>query len=937
MQKLRKWLERLPFWLKPPIVHAGDDDANRRAYVVHVISLTVISAGVVGITANYLSGSTTAMLPVITGILLVILAYVLNQHSRIQAAGLLLIAAMLWVVTRLLMVGNGIHDISITLYPAIMIMVSLLLENRAIILGYLLILISLGVVIFGEIGGYFTSEKAVNPADPADFIILAAILTVIGVSLRLITRYLQRSMHQARQSASALQISEEALRRSSEQLSALNKITIAINHLQSLEDVLEDILVQLQAALPLDVFFVSLYDSKDEMITYPIMYDSGSRIQEKPIKLIASSMVKHVITTSQPLLLNRTEEEIIDRQRYPNLMVGNRNRISASILMVPLQSSGENIGVVSTQSYTQNAYTQEHLEFLQGAASQITIAIQNARLYDALHSELAERRRSETALRQSEARLRAIIENIPYDLWMCDTAGRYVIQSSVSLRMAGNAIGKLPDDLNFPEEVKRSWVNLHRRALDGQIVLEEASWPLDGEIHSFLTMLAPVRDEDGMLGFVGMNVDITDLKRSEEALRHYAERIEILHQIDQAILAVRSPQEIAVAALSRLPHLMHCTSASLALLDVPAGTAQVVAIYSQGETHPGSGEIVTFNDPPRLEQLLAGDVVVITDLDTQPLEGPPSLNRVLLQGPVHAVIVVPLRHQEQLVGVLSVGAEKRGQLSQEDVKIISEIAIQLAISIHQSQLVTTVQQLNTELEQRVMQRTAELEAAYRELEAFSYSVSHDLRAPLRGVTGYISLFMEDYGVGLEAAARDYLQRIQTSARRMNLLIDDILTLSRIGRQTLRCTKFNLHKLFQEVLDEQLVGKDSTRIHITLHPMPVVVADRSLLRQVAQNLVDNALKYSRSQPVAEVEIGSLEQENRPVFYVKDNGVGFDMRFADRLFTPFQRFHSQDEFEGTGIGLAIVHRILQRHGGSVWVETAPGQGTTFYFTIPEITEE
>jgi PAS domain S-box-containing protein len=612
-------------------------------------------------------------------------------------------------------------------------------------------------------------------------------------------------------------------------------------------------------------------------------------------------------------------------------MIGNPERPSASILMAPLPYGGDVIGVVSAQSYTLNAYTRDDLDFLQGTASQIAIAVQNARLYDSLKSELSERRRSEAALRQSEARLRAIIENIPYDLWMCDNSGRYVMQSSVSRRIAGDVTGKLPEELNFPPEVLRVWSSIHSRALDGQIVLEETGYRVNGEEHNFLTMLAPIRETESLVGFVGMNVDITDLKRSEEALRQYAERIAILHQIDQAILEVRSPQEIAMAALSRLPDLMPCTTASLALLDVNAGVAQVVAIYSHGNTLPGSGEMVAFHDPPRLQQLMAGEVVYITDLVTQPIDGPPSLNRVLLQGPIHAVIAVPLSHQEQLIGVLSVGAEKRGQLSPEDVKVITEIATQLAISIHQSQLVTEVQQLNTELEQRVQQRTAELEAAYKELEAFSYSVSHDLRAPLRGVMGYLRLFIEDCSEGLDADAQDYLRRIQDSAQRMNLLIDDLLSLSRVSRKSLERAQFSLHALFREVLDELMVGRDAARIQVSLHPMPVVEADRSLLRQVVQNLLENALKYSRSQPVARLEIGSLEKDHQPVFFVKDNGVGFDMQFADRLFSPFQRLHNQDEFEGTGIGLAIVHRILQRHGGRIWAEAAPGQGAAFYFTL------
>ena len=722
----------------------------------------------------------------------------------------------------------------------------------------------------------------------------------------------------------------EDLKRRSEQLVTLNQIAAAVTSQQELDSVFELTFDLLKSNLPLDVFYVSLYDEAEDLISYPILYDGGKRWQEEPGSLSKFSWIKKVITKSEPLLIQRSQVEIDERMKGSGRFLGDRERISASILMVPLQIGSQNIGVVSVQSYDLNAYNNKDLDFLSGAANYVAIAIQNVRLFRELQSELEEGQRSSNALRQSEARLRAIIENIPYELWMVDREQRYVIQSSVSIQVSGALLGKTLDELEIPLEEKKAWERLYRQAREGQSVLEEGEWRVQNELRTFLTMLAPVQDEENMLGFVGMNIDITELKHSEERLRQYAARIEILHEIDQAILAVRSPQEIAVATLSRLPRIVPCSSASLALLNVDELTAEVIAIYSDDEVHPGTGK-VPFQDPERLDQLLDGHIVYITDLVTQPLEGPPSLNRVLLQGPIHAVIAVPLRHQDKLVGVLSVGAALRGQLSRDDVQITQEIATQLAISIYQAQLTDAIETINTELEQRVLDRTAQLEEAYRELEAFSYSVSHDLRAPLRGITGYLNFFMEDFGAGLEGDAQDYLQRIKESAKRMNELIDDLLSLSRVGRQKLELTTFSMGELVQQVLSEAITGQDPERIQVTINPLPRVQADRGLLHQVFQNLIDNALKYSSNQPVSQIEIGSLMKDHKTSIYIRDNGVGFDMKFADKLFTPFERLHSRDEYEGTGIGLATVKRILTRHEGQIWVESAPGEGTTFYFTI------
>jgi PAS domain S-box-containing protein len=236
-----------------------------------------------------------------------------------------------------------------------------------------------------------------------------------------------------------------------------------------------------------------------------------------------------------------------------------------------------------------------------------------------------------------------------------------------------------------------------------------------------------------------------------------------------------------------------------------------------------------------------------------------------------------------------------------------------------------IRDLNAELEQRVRDRTAELES-------FSYSVSHDLRAPLRGIDGYIRMLQEDFGGILPPEAARLLGVVSSEARRMGQLIDDLLGFSRLGRQTMSITEVDLGALVSGVFDGMVHGIASRVPRLQLQPLPPVPGDVAMLRQVFANLIGNSVKFSRRQPDPVIEVGGRVDEGHVTCFVRDNGVGFDSRYAHKLFQVFQRLHSEEEFEGTGVGLAIVHRVIQRHGGRVWAEGAPGKGATFSFTLP-----
>jgi len=240
--------------------------------------------------------------------------------------------------------------------------------------------------------------------------------------------------------------------------------------------------------------------------------------------------------------------------------------------------------------------------------------------------------------------------------------------------------------------------------------------------------------------------------------------------------------------------------------------------------------------------------------------------------------------------------------------------------------------LNEQLELRISERTAQLEAANRDLESFSYSVSHDLRAPLRAIDGFSSVLQSEYGEQLSGNGLVLLERVHFNARRMGALIDDLLKFSRLGRQPLNTRLVDPSGIVQTALEMLKNEYEDRSVEFQIHELPACQGDPSLLTQVWTNLLSNALKYSQKRPDARIEVGCLKGESGGnVYYVKDNGVGFDMRYADKLFGVFQRLHSEDDFKGTGVGLALVHRIVTRHGGRIWAESEPEKGATFYFTL------
>jgi signal transduction histidine kinase len=289
-------------------------------------------------------------------------------------------------------------------------------------------------------------------------------------------------------------------------------------------------------------------------------------------------------------------------------------------------------------------------------------------------------------------------------------------------------------------------------------------------------------------------------------------------------------------------------------------------------------------------------------------------------------IVVPLIVHDLVIGTVSVASCEEAAFTDVDVQILAPMAAQLASAIDNIRLYGEVKDYASTLERRVAERTAELEA-------FSYSVSHDLRAPLRAIDGFSRILQEDHGAALDEQAHRYLTLVRGGTQRMGRLIDDLLAFSRLGRQELVRRPVRMADLARQALEELKEERAGRQLDVTIDDLPEAFADPGLLRQVFANLLSNALKFTRVRTPARIHVGSTRENGETVFFVEDNGVGFDMAFVGKLFGVFQRLHRQEDYEGTGVGLAIVKQVVRRHGGRVWAEGAVDQGATFFFVLPE----
>jgi two-component system sensor kinase len=298
-------------------------------------------------------------------------------------------------------------------------------------------------------------------------------------------------------------------------------------------------------------------------------------------------------------------------------------------------------------------------------------------------------------------------------------------------------------------------------------------------------------------------------------------------------------------------------------------------------------------------------------------------------------VSIPIHYEDKAVGVINVNSFKKNSFNEEELTLLGIVAQQIEVAISNAKQAEALRQseqeirkLNKELEERLI----ELTTVNKELEAFSYSVSHDLRAPLRAISGFSHILFKDYSDKLDDEGRRILNIIQRNTQNMGQLIDDLLSFSRLGRQDIKLSNLNIAGVATAVFKELEANTPQRTLQLNINTVAPAYGDRAMIQQVFINLLSNAIKFTSTRHSPVIEIGGWVEGKENIYYVRDNGVGFDMQYVNKLFGVFQRLHRQDEFEGTGVGLALVQRIIHRHGGRVWAEGKVNEGATFYFTLP-----
>ncbi|MGB7444438.1 MAG: PAS domain S-box protein [Coleofasciculaceae cyanobacterium] len=558
-----------------------------------------------------------------------------------------------------------------------------------------------------------------------------------------------------------------------------------------------------------------------------------------------------------------------------------------------------------------------------------------------------ESKRDKEALQESEQKFRANFEQAAVGIAHVAPDGRWIMVNQKLCDLLEYSRSELFEcrfqDITHPDDLVADLAELERLRV-GEIPsysIEKRYICASGSPIWINLTVSVVRQKTGEPKYyIGVVKDIRERKHLEEALLRTIVRLQNLQAIDQAILAAQTPQSTAKVALERLRMLLPCPRLSVVVFDQKRQQATILAIDSEQETQLEAGSRIDLEPfATMLEPLRQGEIYHQPRLENLPAQ--PIVQGLLSEG-FSSFQAIPLLAQQELVGALNLWYEPNQPLKEEQIAIAKEVSDQLAIAIRQSQLQQQLRGYTTELEKSVARRTRELQTTNAELEAFSYSVSHDLRAPLRAMQGFANALQEDCGSQLDELGIEYTERIIMAAQRLDGMTQDLLAYSRLGRSQIKIKPVSLASVVAEVI-EQLEGEIKDRqaqVRVeekVLKALPKVLGHRGTLVQVATNLVSNALKFVPESRQPQVKVWAEERtgaKNRAWvrLWVEDNGIGIQPEYQDRIFKVFERLHGRESYPGSGIGLAIVHKGIERIGGRSGVESLVGQGSKFWIEIP-----
>jgi PAS domain S-box-containing protein len=599
--------------------------------------------------------------------------------------------------------------------------------------------------------------------------------------------------------------------------------------------------------------------------------------------------------------------------------------------------------------------------------------ISSRTLRDALRNSqaaLAERLRTEQALRLSEERYR-LISSVSSDYMFSTQLGE---DGNLRLNWVAGAF-ELITGYTFDEYVGRGgWeAALHPDDREQDIrdmaslrnnqpvTSEIRTIHKNGDVRWVRVYAHPLWDNEKnqLASIYGAVQEITSKKQAEEELEQHAEEMYILYQMGLVLSTGQDIYQTLHKLLDHIRHLIVLDTIYIGVYDNKTGMISYPLYVNMNEKVEVSPRMLRENPGMSGEVIFKRRAIYIPDMDAPSSQ---KSHSPIIIGTTHirSFLGLPLMSHGNVIGLISVQSQQPNAYNERQIRLLETIAAQLATALEKADLLEKLKQelidrrlaeeevrkLNTELEQRVLERTlalsvsehslrersVQLEAANKELEAFAYSVSHDLRAPLRAIKGFSQILLKDFSANLNEESMDFLQRISQAASQMSELIESLLSLSRLTRGELNRENINLSQLAQDILGKMQSQEPEHRVTWDIADGLQAKADEKLARTVLENLLGNAWKYSSKRDSPLIEVGSITKDEQTYFYIKDNGVGFNMANADKLFGAFQRLHTDTEFPGHGIGLATCQRIIHRHGGTIWAEAKPDKGATFYFSLP-----
>ncbi|MGH9430421.1 MAG: PAS domain S-box protein [Terriglobia bacterium] len=553
------------------------------------------------------------------------------------------------------------------------------------------------------------------------------------------------------------------------------------------------------------------------------------------------------------------------------------------------------------------------------------------------HRDFSGRRLAEAGLQHERDLLRALMDNVPDMIYFKDARGRFTRINGgqarkLGLQSPGEAVGKTQTHFLDSEQATSIEAKEEHVLRSGEPLLAHVE-PIrfaDGQTRWVSATKVPIRDSAGAVtGLVSIARDITGLKQAEEALekskaeleRRVEDRTALLSQSNEMLQGEIEERRTAEEALRESEEkyrlLFESNPNPMWVYDLE--TLKLLAVNDSACQQYGYSK---------------DEFMSLTITDIRPEEDREAVRLAAAQASSLEARVSGWRHLKKDGSVIDVEVFSRAVTFNGRR---SRLVLAQDVTAR-NRAKAEVNLLNQTLEQRVAERTVQLEAANKDLEAFSYSVSHDLRAPLRQVAGFSRILLEDCAEQIDEKAQHYFKRVIDATDRMSMLIDHLLRLSRVSRQDLARRPADLNAVLRASLDDVRDSSDGRKIEWEIGSLPVITCDPDLVRQVFTNLLSNALKFTRMREPAVIRVDQATEKDRTVIFVKDNGAGFDMKYAARLFAAFQRLHPVEEFEGTGVGLATVDRIIRRHGGEIWAESQPGKGAIFYFTLgPAVAEK